>query len=575
MQITARLEALNGPDKGALFDLREGETLLGRDPAQCTIPIDAVAVSRRHASITWTGSGFFVEDLKSRNGTLLNDGEVSQRVQLKHDDVLDICGRRYRFVSAAPPSLPTPSDTPSNAGVRSANPLLRPISPPSTGAVMVDDDASSSTIMKQLDASSSYGGLSASPEQTLQALLEINRALGRALALEEVLPQVLRSLFRIFLQADRGLIVLQTEEGELVPKWAESRRAGVENETIRISRTVVREVIRSKKAILSADLQNDSKFEMSESIANVKIRSMMCAPLLDSEDRAFGVLQIDTGDQRRKFRESDLEVLIAVAAQAGVALDNARLHEEALKRHAIQKDLELAHEVQKGFLPDHAPEIAGFDFYDYYEPATVIGGDCFDYIPLPDGRLAVIVADVVGHGIAAALMMAKFSSEIRYRLAAEDDPAKAVTRLNDALSALPLDRFITMVMTVIDPVKGELTIVNAGHMAPIIRMPDGQIVEPGEEEAGMPLGIMEDMDYEKVIVPFPPGAVATLYTDGINECMDGAGDFFGIDRIREMARSSDSGSKALGSAVIRDVREFLGDATQNDDMCLVAFSRNA
>jgi serine phosphatase RsbU (regulator of sigma subunit) len=438
---------------------------------------------------------------------------------------------------------------------------------------MVDDDASSSTIMKQLDASSSYGGLSASPEQTLQALLEINRALARALALEQVLPQVLRSLFRIFLQADRGLIVIQTDDDELVPKWAESRRAGAENETIRISRTVVREVIRSKRAILSADLQNDSKFEMSESIANVKIRSMMCAPLLDSEDRAFGVLQIDTADQRRKFRESDLEVLIAVAAQAGVALDNARLHEEAIRQHAIEKDLELAHEVQKGFLPDHPPEIEGFEFYDYYEPATGIGGDCFDYIPMPDGRLAVVVADVVGHGIAAALMMAKFSSEIRYRLAAENDPAKAVTRLNDALSALPLDRFITMVMAVVDPVKGELTVVNAGHMAPIIRMPDGQLVEPGEEEAGMPLGIMEEMDYEQVVVPFPPGAIATLYTDGINECMDGAGDFFGIDRIRDMVRASEPVAGALGGSIVRDVRGFLGDAMQNDDMCLVTFGR--
>ncbi|HEV7280610.1 MAG TPA: SpoIIE family protein phosphatase [Pirellulaceae bacterium] len=570
MQITARLEALNGPDKGALFDLREGETLLGRDPAQCTIPIDAVAVSRRHAAITRGGNGFVLEDLKSRNGTLLNDGEVTEKVLLKHDDVVDICGRRYRFVSAAPP--PTEPETPSNAGLRRANPLLRPASPP-TGAVMVDDDASSSTIMKQLDASSSYGGLTASPEQTLQALLEINRALARALALEQVLPQVLRSLFRIFLQADRGLIVIETDDGELVPKWAESRRPGAENETIRISRTVVREVIRGKRAILSADLQNDSKFEMSESIANVKIRSMMCAPLLDSEDKAFGVLQIDTADQRRKFRESDLEVLIAVAAQAGVALDNARLHEEAIRQHALQKDLELAHEVQKGFLPDHAPKIEGFDFYDYYEPATGIGGDCFDYIALPDGRLAVVVADVVGHGIAAALMMAKFSSEVRYRLAAENDPAKAVTRLNDALSALPLDRFITMVMAVVDPVKGELTVVNAGHMAPIIRMPDGQLVEPGEEEAGVPLGIMEEVDYEQVVVPFPPGAVATLYTDGINECMDGAGDFFGIDRIREIARASEPAAGALGGSIVRDVRGFLGEATQNDDMCLVSFGR--
>src|SRR5690606_12281880 len=122
----------------------------------------------------------------------------------------------------------------------------------------------------------------------------------------------------------------------------------------------INQVMSTKEAILSADAANDERFDMSQSIADFRIRSMMCAPLIDSDGKSFGVLQIDTLDQRNRFEEDDLEVLVAIAAQAAVAIDNARLHDNALLQRSLERDLALAHQVQRGFLPETAPEMVGY-----------------------------------------------------------------------------------------------------------------------------------------------------------------------------------------------------------------------
>src|SRR5207237_7321042 len=117
----------------------------------------------------------------------------------------------------------------------------------------------------------------------------------------------------------------------------------------------------------------------------------------------------------------------------------------------FDRDMQLATEVQHGFLPDTKPELPGYEFFDYYQPATQIGGDYFDYIPLPDGRLAIVVADVVGHGVAAALLMAKFSAETKFALFSEATPAAAVTKLNERICATNMQRFVTMILVVLEP----------------------------------------------------------------------------------------------------------------------------
>ena len=290
--------------------------------------------------------------------------------------------------------------------------------------------------------------------------------------LDEVLPQVLNSLFKIFVQADRGFIALRDVEGTLVPRWSRAWREDVA-ETIRVSRTIVNKVMETHEGILSADVMLDEEFNKSQSIADFRIRSMMCAPLLDSLGESMGVLQIDTIKQSKRFQQEDLEVLLAVASQAAVAIDNAQLHERALLQRVLDRDLELAREVQHGFLPDTRPDVAGYEFFDFYRPANHVGGDYFDYIYLPDGRLAVIVADVVGKGVAAALLMAKLSGEARFCLASADDAAEAFTMLNDRLCRLHLDRFVTAVLLLLDPRTHVVSLTNAGHMAPILRRARG------------------------------------------------------------------------------------------------------
>jgi len=566
----AYLLAENGPEAGQQFELNGEETTIGRHP-DCGVALkDAGRVSRYHAQIVRQGENFFVKDLGSRNGTKLNgkDLEKQQLYPLKNGDAVSVCDMDLVFTQPKQKKAPSTFDL--TGGTDSSS---------TVGAVLVDDegsdDSSTSTVMSKLDVSSTTDGVlqvTASLEARLAALMEITRSLGKALSLDEVLPQVLNSLFKIFLQADRGFIVLQMSDGQLVPRWTKNRKQD-SDETIRISRTIVKHVMESKEAILSADATRDDRLDMSQSIADLRIRSMMCAPLLDSEGNALGVMQVDTLDQRKRFRQEDLEVLASVAIQAGIAIHNAQLHENALRQKEIVQDLEIAHEVQKGFLPQNRPDMDGYAFFDYYCPANHVGGDYYDYIQLPDGRTAVIVADVVGHGIAAAMMMAKLSAEAKFCLATESQPATALTKLNDRFSTIQIDRFVTLIMAVLDPVKHEATIVNAGHMPPIWRRADGTIEEPGGDVSGLPIGIVEGTDYNQTTISLANGESLTMYTDGINEAMDLSGGQFTINRIRNHVKTVTQALEVMGQTIVNDVNQFIGEGPRADDMCLVCLER--
>lgn len=552
-----------GPQSGRRYELTGRESVLGRHP-DCQVVIEVGAVSRQHAKISHEGSDYFVEDLHSRNGTFVNEQLLQGKRRLSDGDRVRVCDVTFLFFGdrAATKGLEGSSLTMQGSGL---------------SAILVDDvtGASSSTIMSKLDVSSSNSGrvhLTASPEVKLAALIEITQNLGKALKLDDVLPQTLNSLFKVFVQADRGFIALRNPDGVVAPRWAKARRGDAED-TIRMSRTIVRQVMELKEAILSADAASDERFEMSQSIADFRIRSMMCAPLIDPDGETFGVLQVDTLDQRNRFDKEDLEVLAAVAGQAGIAISNAQLHERALAQRELERDLELARDVQRSFLPKKRPEIGGYSFYDYYEAANHVGGDYFDYIRLADGRLAVIVADVVGHGVAAAMLMAKLSAETRFWLASESHPGTAVSKLNNAMCDLQLERFATMIMAVFDPKSHLVTIVSAGHMPPILLETGGAVSEPGDGVGGLPLGIVADMEYEQAEIELKPGELLLLYTDGINECENADGVAFHIERIKQRMKSGPKTPAQAGQNVVDDVREFLGDGQQQDDMCLVCFGR--
>ncbi len=555
------LKIVAGPDSGRQHTLDSETAVLGRHP-ECDVVLESAAVSRQHAKIVRVDNVCFIEDLQSRNGTFVNGELTRGRRQLGDGDQLRICDLTLEFLE--------------DHRVRST---VIPPDPTHGRALIVDDDeisGSGTNITSKLNVTTSPSGvqLSVKPEVKLKALFEISSNLSKTLKMDDVLPKLLDSLFKIFIQADRGFIVLKNDDGALVPRAIKHRLPGSE-ETVRISRTIIGQVMQSKEAILSRDAASDERFEMSQSIVNFPIRSVLCAPLVNSDGEALGVIQIDTLDQRSRFHDEDLEVLASVATQAAIAIDNAHLHQQALQQQQVLRDLELARKVQQSLLPSAPPTVEGYHFFDYYQSAREVGGDYYSYVDLPNGKLAVVLADVSGKGISAALLMAKLSSDVRYCLVSEPSPALAICRLNATMSAGGWeDRFVTLVLAVLDPRNHTATIVNAGHMAPLLRHGGQQVTEIAEQLAGLPLAVVDDYTYEESTISLAPGDFITLYTDGISEAMNASGDLYGMDRIRQQVGTPAGDVSQLGRHILDDVRTFVGDRAQSDDICLACFGRD-
>ena len=541
----------------------DGEkAILGRHP-DCDVVLDAASVSRQHAQVVKENGQYFVEDLHSRNGTYVNGELISGRQLLNDADRLKICDLSFTFYSNQAGAKLNVTDTSSLA--------------------LMDDDVAepTSSIMSKVDVSSSNSGLrlTVNPEVKLRAMIEIAHNLGKAVSLDEVLGKLLDSLFKIFLQADRGFVILSIgPAGALVPKAVKFRRPGAEDQ-VRISRTIVNQVMKSQEAVLSADAASDSRFDSSQSIADMRIRSMMCAPLVDSEGKSLGVIQIDATDRRHRFQSEDLDVLASIASQAAIAVDNAQLHETSLKQQAIHRDLELARRVQQGLLPSAPPQLPGYYFFDFYEPASQVGGDYYDYVELSNNdpssrRLAVVLGDVSGKGVAAALLMAKLSGEVRYCLASEPSPAAAVSRINASFCQSGWhDRFVTFVLALVDTRGNELTVVNAGHMPPLLRHSGGIVEAIGENETGLPLGVDSEFQYEQHTRQLGPGDFLALFTDGISEAMNKSNELYGVERLSSQLAQPSADVAGLGRLILDDVKRFVGGHPQSDDMCLACFGR--
>jgi serine phosphatase RsbU (regulator of sigma subunit)/pSer/pThr/pTyr-binding forkhead associated (FHA) protein len=558
----AYLQEFEGFQPGRRHALVGDRMVLGRHP-DCDVVIESAAVSRQHAHILRIDGGLFIEDLGSRNGTFVNGQLVQGRQRLVDGDRVRVCEVALQFSDS--------SGSSSRTDVHS-----------SSLAVMVDDEPVSrlSSVTSKVDVASAASGmqLAVRPEAKLRALLEITHNLSKTLDLDELYPKLLDSLFKIFIQADRGCIVMRTPGGALVPTAVRHRRADCED-MFRISRTIVNHVLDTKKAILSADAASDERFDMSQSIVEFRIRSMLCAPIVNNEGQALGVIEIDTLDQRNRFQDEDLDVLAAIATQAAVAIDNAALHAQLLTQllaqRQVQRDLELARKVQQSMLPTTPPLVEGYHFFDFYRSAYEVGGDYYDYIELPSGRVAVVVADVSGKGIPAALLMARLSSDVRYCLASEATPAAAVRRLNAGLTRQGWqDSFVTLVLVLLDPRAHTTTIVNAGHLPPLLRHGHEEVCDVASDVAGLPLGVVEDFPYEQYTLELAPGDFITLYTDGISEAMNQEGALYGTDRIRRQVGTDIKSVVELGRHILDDVKSFVGDHSQSDDICLTCFGRD-
>lgn len=574
----AFLKVVKGGCPGQIIELTGDKLKIGRHPS-CEIVLDNAAVSRYHAQILQSHGNFYIQDLRSRNRTFLNHEVFEGRTELREGDLLKVCDVMFSFHRVIPDHSSVLRDN--AVSLKTGNGEDSNIYHPSStlpGVIVnaeIDDSVDASSIISTMSVpSASSLTLGVKPEAKLRAVLEISNALAQTLQLDEILQNTLDGLFKIFPQADEGFALLKDPaKNKLLVRATKSRRGGLDD-SVRICMTIVKQSMEEGEAILSADAVKDRRFDMSESLTDLQIRSMMCVPLIGKSGDVFGVIQIDTNDIRMQFSQGDLDMFVSVASQAGLAVENAYLHEELVKQKSVEHDLEVATQIQLSFLPGQKPKISCYEFADHYESALHVGGDYFDYIMLPDGRVAVALGDVAGKGIPAALLMARLSSLARFHLLTKPTVAEAVTGLNSEIASTGLGhRFITLVVAVLNPSTNEVTIANAGHMPPLLRDHAGEIREVAKGAAGMPLGIDRNQVFREESVSLQHGEILTLFTDGVTEAMNSRKEIYGKERLGRFIAGTTTSIDELVSGIIADIDQFSEKQPQRDDMCLVCIKR--
>ena len=555
---------------------------MGRHP-ECELVLDNAAISRQHAQILESHGSYFLEDMRSRNGTYLNEEVIEGRQELKDGDLIRICDATIRIdlnASASSIDIQTLGETPrvgadGPTGVEfNAIDESRIFILPESFAEPEFESASQIRRKAELPKPNDSRTI-ARPEVKLRGILEIARALGGQLEVDAVLPKLLATLFNIFPLADQGFVLLKDSDSDKLKVKATQARGGKKADAVAVSMTVVRYVMKTGESILSANITDDSRFKKSTSLARMGVRSMMCVPLLDGEDVPLGVIQIVSRSETQSFDEDDLDLLESLSMQASLAIQNARLHEEALERRAIERDMDFARQVQLGFLPKSRPKLPGYIFGDYYEAAMSVGGDYFDYIPLPDGRLAIAIGDVAGKGMPAALLMARLYSSTRLQLLTSPNPATAISRLNAEIASSGLGhRFITFLCMVLEPKTHQLHVVNAGHLTPILRSKDGTISTFGKEEASLPLGIVPDLQYEEMSIQIAAGDTIVAFTDGATEAMNHHKTIYGRSRLETLVSEARGTVDETLKQITNEVESFTADLTTRDDLCLIGIRRS-
>jgi sigma-B regulation protein RsbU (phosphoserine phosphatase) len=555
----------DGSASGEKHTLGSEPVIIGRSPDRCRVVLPANAVSREHAKIIPANGQYYVEDLQSRNKTYLNNKVVEGRWPnpLKNGDNIKICDFLFSFHDETAKPLPrSPKDRPH----RDADD---------------EEETSNTTVEATFQRASPQQFLDLQPSEKLRALLDISTALSKTLNVEALLPQIADELFKVFKQADRCFIIEVDDDQRLRPVVVKLRRQAPGNE--RFSKTIVRKCLEKLESYLSEDASSDADMNAAQSIAEFKIRSVMCVPLATQEGQPLGVIQLDSQDRTKKFSQDDLKLLICVAGQASIAIENARLHETILAQQKIEDENRAATRVQRGFLPQSFPLLPGYEFFAHYTAARTVGGDYYDFIPLADGKLAVLLGDVSGKGVPAALLMARLSGEARVAMLTQADVAAAITHLNEQLMQANLeDRYVTLSAAVIDPKHHRVELVSAGHLSPwAYRHGPKKLVKVFEKDTGdFPVGWVPGHKYSAFSVELGPGDSLIVYTDGIEDAQPASGLRFteeGVRRAVDAARQLADvlTAREIGARIVHAVQTHVGNYPQFDDIAIVCFGRVA
>lgn len=530
------------PEGVASEQVIAGEHALVGRASNADVVLADTLVSRQHARFSRRADAWWVEDLGALNKTFVNDRPLTTPVLLNVGDVVRIGDTRIRVLEE--PTRPTGIELPSQRSgrdpvfVKTSVPL-----PPSPSDVTHDGHAA-----------------------RLQLLNEVHHALAKAIALPDLLDLILERCFAV-LRPEQGVILLADASGELQrTAW---RSLPGQSQDLTVARRIVEEVAHKGQSALVLDAAQDARFADSESIVATGIRSVVAAPLLDASG-TLGMIALYSRVNVRRFTAADLALLESLASAAALRVRNVALAEEAAARRVLEHELTLAHDIQMALLPRAMPDSAAVEVAGRLQPARSVGGDLYDVVVDGD-RLWLIVGDVSGKGVAAALYMAVARTLFRALVPGATSLAEVVTRMNRELCRdNDKDMFVTALVGLVVPSLGTVTLCDAGHNPPIVLRREGVAYRPTLNKS-IVLGVRAEATFTETPLRLGPGDMLVAYTDGITEARNAEGEAFDLPRLeRTLVALAREPIDRVVAGVVHAVEQFTGGAVPEDDIALLA-----
>ena len=550
------------PDRFPLGRLR---ITLGRS-ARNDLCIPDPFASRVHAEVRREGEEYFLQDLGSANGTLYNGGTVEGTVPLTAGGRIQIGETEIVFDDGSYHSSMGATMITDNSST----------SLPEATIALASGDRTTSGLLEAIE------GARTKPEERVAErvaregdLLALISKVGITLlasnTLNETLEQIVSLVFEA-VPADRCLLMMRDEANEeLRVAVARLRDRVGEVGEIRVSRNVMDEVVMRGNSVLTSDAQHDPRFASGTMVLQ-GVRSVLAVPLGVSE-KVFGIIYADSPIAEGRFTEDHLKVLTTLASVAAIRVENARLMEARFQQERLERELQLASEIQQRFQPAAPPIVAGYELQGISFPCYEIGGDYYDFIERDDGRLVIALGDVSGKGTAAALLMSSLHAAIHAQTGSHDTIVETISAVNRYLADnIPPNRFITLFYAELDPESGAVSFLNAGHNPPLIVHAAGTVEQLAS--GGLPLGIKADADYREGRTTLQMGDVLVIYSDGVTEAASPNGEEFGPTRLYEVvSRNVDASAAGIRDRIESALTKFSQGTQAADDITLVIVKR--
>jgi serine phosphatase RsbU (regulator of sigma subunit) len=534
------------PPTGESFEhLCAGDSLVVGRSSKADLVLSDRFLSRQHARFFLEGETWMVEDLGSRNTTMLNGRPVASPTHLARGDLVKLSETVIRVEGFEPATEKAKLGSLSDLASSSDSIVVR----------------SASELMEAVERVSA---------DRLKVLNEVHRALAATLSLKELLELILDRAFA-HLRPEEAVIFLKGPYGEL-DRAASRRLPGVKGDFF-YSRSLVNEVAEKGLAALVVDAQTDQRFAAAESILSAGVRSLLAAPLLDSAG-SLGMMVLSSRLHVRTFSEEDMELLAAFASIAALRIRNIALSEEAARRRELEKELALARQIQIALLPESLPEIPGYSLFATNDASRAVSGDLYELQPRDEGdEQVLVVADVSGKGMAASLLAASLDAFLMGPIEVGYTTDVICSKVSRRLFLrTPPERYATAFIAALDPPKGRLTYTNAGHNAGLLVRADGTIQRL--EANGLPLGLFPVLEYERAELILQPGDLVVLYTDGITEAANPEGEEYGLARLEAVVRAQAREPLiAIAVAIEASVEAFADGEPYGDDRTLVMVRR--